>query len=65
MSRSKKILDVPKRIREKLKDFYYNNNYVTACSYCNGRDYTTSIVDAAVQVVKPLTYTKQTATNIQ
>ena len=35
-------------------DFYYNNNYVTACSYCKGRGYGKGEVDAAIQTPKAL-----------
>ena len=40
--------------REKLKDFYYNKKFITACSYCKGRDYGFGEIDAAIQTKKPL-----------
>ena len=43
-----------KKLREKLKDFYHNNNYVTACTYCKGRGYGEGEVDAAIQTKKAL-----------
>ena len=33
---------------------YKQKNYLTACSYCNGRDYSTPEIDAAIQVNKPI-----------
>ena len=44
--------------REKLKDFYYNKKFITACSYCKGRDYGFGEIDAAIQTKKPLTISK-------
>mgnify|MGYP000569008544 CR=1 FL=1 len=43
-----------KNLRKKLIDFYYNNNYLTACSYCKGRGYGEGEVDAAIQTPKAL-----------
>ena len=43
-----------KNLRKKLIDFYYNNNYLTACSYCKGRSYGEGVVDAAIQTPKAL-----------
>lgn len=52
-------------LKVKIKQLTYDKKYLTACSFCNGRDYKTPIVDAAVQAIKPLPYTKQIKTNIQ
>ena len=52
-------------LKVKIKQFIYDKKYLTACSFCNGRDYKTPIVDAAVQAIKPLPYTKQIKTSIQ
>lgn len=41
-------------LRKKLKDFYHNNKYITACSYCKGRGYGEGEVEAAIQTKKPL-----------
>ena len=43
-----------KNLKEKLIDFYHNNKYVTACSYCAGRGYGEGEVGAAVQTKKAL-----------
>ena len=49
-----------KNLKEKLIDFYYNNKYVTACSYCKGRGYgkekigTAAPINAAIQTKKAL-----------
>ena len=43
-----------------LLSFYYNNKYVTACSYCKGRGYgkekigTAAPIKAAIQTKKAL-----------
>ena len=41
-------------IREEILRLYKNKKYLTACSYCNGRDYTTPIIKAAIQTKTPL-----------
>ena len=43
-----------KSLKEKLIDFYHNNKYVTACSYCKGRGYGEGEVKAAIQTRKVL-----------
>jgi len=43
-----------KNLKKKLIDFYHNNKYVTACSYCKGRGYGEGEVGAAVQTKKAL-----------
>ena len=43
-----------KNLKKKLIDFYHNNKYVTACSYCAGRSYGEGEVGAAVQTKKAL-----------
>ena len=43
-----------KNLKEKLIDFYHNNKYVTACSYCKGRGYGEGEVGAAIQTKKAL-----------
>ena len=44
--------------RIKLEEFYYNKKFITACSYCKGRDYGFGEIDAAIQTKKPLTLLK-------
>jgi organic radical activating enzyme len=43
-----------KNLKKKLIDFYHNNKYVTACSYCKGRGYGEGEVGAAIQTKKAL-----------
>ncbi len=46
-------------LKKKIKDLTYNKDYLTACSYCNGRDYTVANIEAAEQTAKPLIYNKR------
>ena len=48
-------IDIPE-LREKIKKLAFDKKYLTACSYCNGRDYSTLKIPAAVQTKKPLPY---------
>ena len=48
-----------KNLKKKLIDFYYNNKYVTACSYCKGRGYGEGEVAAAIQTKKALPFFAQ------
>ena len=41
-------------LKVKLKDFYDNDKYVTACNYCKGRGYGYGTMEAAIQTKKPL-----------
>ncbi len=43
-------------LREQIKKLCYEKNYLTACSYCNGRDYSVANIPAAIQAKKPLQY---------
>ena len=43
-------------LKIKMKKLVYDKKSLTACNYCNGRDYTTPIIDAAIQTNKVLTY---------
>ena len=45
-----------KELRDQIKDLCYDKKYLTACSYCNGRDYSSAIIPSAVQTKKPLEY---------
>jgi hypothetical protein len=45
---------IKKKMKKKLIDFYHNNKYVTACSYCKGRGYGEGKVGAAIQTKKAL-----------
>jgi hypothetical protein len=50
-----------KELREQIKKLCYDKKYLTACSYCNGRDYSTASIPSAIQTKKPLHY--QTVNN--
>ena len=41
-------------IRNKIQNLYFKKDYLTACHYCNGRDYTTPVIETAIQTKKPL-----------
>ena len=43
-------------LKEKIKDLVYNKDFLTACLYCNGRDYTVAEIKSAQQTRKPLQY---------
>ena len=45
-------------LKEKIKYLTFDKKYLTACSFCNGRDYRTEPIAAAVQTKKPLEYNK-------
>jgi len=45
-------------LKVKIKELTYDKKYLTACSYCNGRDYKTPTINAGVQATKVLTYSK-------
>ena len=46
------------KIRNEIYNLCYNKEYLTACNYCNGRDYSTKWIKAAEQTKKPLEYTE-------
>jgi len=43
-------------LKDKIKELSYNKEFLTACSYCNGRDYTVPNIKAAEQSKKPRSY---------
>jgi organic radical activating enzyme len=45
-------------LRKKIKYLTFEKKFLTACSYCNGRDYRTDPIPAAEQSKKPLEYKK-------
>ena len=45
-------------LRDQIKKLCYEKKYLTACSYCNGRDYSSTIIPSAIQTKKPLDYIK-------
>ena len=46
------------KVRNEIYNLCYNKEYLTACNYCNGRDYSTKWIKAAEQTKKPLEYTE-------
>ncbi len=47
-------------IKKQIKKLVYNKEFLTACSYCNGRDYDVPVIKAAEQSSKPIPYKVQT-----
>ena len=45
-------------LKIKIKNVVYEKDYITACNFCNGRDYTVKKIKAAVQTKKPLPYVR-------
>ena len=45
-------------LKKSIIDLYQNKQYLTACSYCYGRDYSSTTIPAALQVKRPLEYKK-------
>ncbi len=45
-----------KDLKVKIKNLVYQKKYLTACSFCNGRDYSVGKIKAAEQTKKPLDY---------
>ena len=45
-------------LREKIRYLIYEKESLTACSFCNGRDYKVKKINAAEQARKPLPYEK-------
>ena len=43
-------------LREQVKKLCYDKKFLTACSYCNGKDYSTLRIPSAIQTKKPLSY---------
>ncbi len=43
-------------LRDKIKYLTFDKKFLTACSYCNGRDYRTAPIPAAEQSKKPLDF---------
>tara|TARA_B100001123_G_C15309240_1_gene1023763 strand:+ start:1308 stop:2594 length:1287 start_codon:yes stop_codon:yes gene_type:complete len=45
-------------LKEKIRNLVYGKEYLTACSFCNGRDYSVKAINAAEQTKKPLSFKK-------
>lgn len=43
-------------LKEKIKNLYFNTEYLEACKSCNGRDNNVRTIDAALQTKTPLKY---------
>ncbi len=46
------------QLRGEIKKLCYDKKYITACSYCNGRDYSVATIPSAIQTKKPISYKK-------
>ena len=44
-------------LKVKIKELTYNKKSLMACNYCNGRDYKTAEIDAAIQTSRPIPIT--------
>tara|TARA_B100001079_G_C16309553_1_gene469407 strand:- start:392 stop:1036 length:645 start_codon:yes stop_codon:yes gene_type:complete len=47
-----------KVLKDKIRKFYFDKEYLEACKSCNGRDHNVAAVDAAIQTKNPIQYTK-------
>ena len=45
-------------LKDKIKKFYFDKEYLEACKSCNGRDHNVAAVDAAIQTKNPIQYTE-------
>ena len=45
-------------LKERIKNVVYDKDYIRACDFCNGRDYTVKKIKAAAQTNKPLPYVR-------
>jgi organic radical activating enzyme len=43
-------------LRKKIFNLIYKKDYLLACNYCNGRDYSTKEIEAAIQTKIPLSF---------
>jgi len=50
-------------LKLKIKQLTYDKKSLTACNFCNGRDYKTPALDAAIQAIKPLSYSIENENN--
>lgn len=42
------------KLKTEIRNFYNDIKYISACNYCNGRDYGSAEIDAALQTKNPL-----------
>ena len=45
-------------LKKEIRELYYKPEYLTACNYCNGRDFTTPRIESALQAIEPIKYHK-------
>ena len=50
------IHNLNENLSNKLRDFYFEKEYITACNFCNGRDHNVGKVEAAIQTKEPLDF---------
>ena len=43
-------------VKKQIKELCYDKKYLTACLYCNGRDYASENIHSAIQTRRPLEY---------
>ena len=43
-------------LEKRIRALYYDLEYISACKFCNGRDYTTKRIKAALQTKIPIEY---------
>ena len=43
-------------LRDQLMHLAFGKKYLTACRFCNGRDYSSAIIPSAVQTKKPMEF---------
>ena len=46
-------------LKVNIKELTYDKKSLMACNYCNGRDYQTPAIDAAIQTIKPISLTNK------
>ena len=47
-------------LKDNLKNFYFEKEYISACNFCNGRDHNVGKVEAAIQTKNPLEFKRFT-----
>ena len=41
-------------LKKQISDLYFSPKYLSACNFCNGRDFTTPRIETAIQAEKVL-----------
>lgn len=53
------VLDEERNLRERMKKFLYERDYLMACHYCDGRNTRRASVEPCAQIPKPLEYERR------